>query len=382
MSAAEPTATYFAPGERADRAELLRVAKELCELPLVRSLLECVPAYAAVLNRHRQIVAANRPLIQILEGETAEEFLGSRPGEAFQCVHCDVGPNGCGTSEACRYCGAVEAIVQCQESGEVVTRECRLRRRNDDGESALDLRVQVQPLPGSDRDELLLYVTDISSDKRRSVLERTFFHDVLNTICGVRGMVELLKQPYLDETAADGCRQALSDLCAQLVEEVECQRHLLAAESGSLEIQLRDEPVLNLVADVLKAYRHGDLASRRQIVVDAGPLAVLRTDPVLLRRCLGNLVKNALEATEPGGRVDFGWRLTNGRVEFFVRNDGVLDERVQKQVFQRSFSTKPEPGRGLGTYSAKLFVEGYLGGQVSFRSSAGEGTVFTVTLPL
>jgi signal transduction histidine kinase len=257
-----------------------------------------------------------------------------------------------------------------------------LRRCVADTEAALDLRVQVQPLPGSERDELLLYVTDISSDKRREVLERTFFHDVLNTICGVRGMVELLQQPYLDQTAADGCRQALSDLCTQLVDEVESQRHLLAAEAGNLEIHRRDEPVLNLVADVLKTYRHGELTDRRQLVVDPGPLAVIRTDPVLLRRCLSNLVKNALEATAAGGRVNLGWRLRGGRVEFYVHNDALLNDEVQRQIFQRSFTTKPGLGRGIGAYSVKLFVEGYLGGQVRFSSGPGQGTVFTISLPL
>jgi CheY-like chemotaxis protein len=54
---------------------------------------------------------------------------------------------------------------------------------------------------------------------------------------------------------------------------------------------------------------------------------------------------------------------------------------VQLQVFQRSFSTKGEPGRGLGTFSVKLLTGRYLRGSVHFTSSAEHGTVFTVTLP-
>ncbi len=51
------------------------------------------------------------------------------------------------------------------------------------------------------------------------------------------------------------------------------------------------------------------------------------------------------------------------------------------QVFQRSFSTKAERGRGIGTYSVKLFVERYLRGTVGFTSAEPDGTTFSVTLP-
>jgi signal transduction histidine kinase len=52
---------------------------------------------------------------------------------------------------------------------------------------------------------------------------------------------------------------------------------------------------------------------------------------------------------------------------------------IQLQIFQRFFSTKG-PGRGLGTYSMKLFGERYLKGKVDFSSQAPQGTTFTVTL--
>lgn len=57
-----------------------------------------------------------------------------------------------------------------------------------------------------------------------------------------------------------------------------------------------------------------------------------------------------------------------------------MPDEVKLQIFQRSFSTKGR-GRGIGTYSIKLFTEKYLEGKVSFTSKEGEGTVFTVELP-
>jgi signal transduction histidine kinase len=57
-----------------------------------------------------------------------------------------------------------------------------------------------------------------------------------------------------------------------------------------------------------------------------------------------------------------------------------MSESVQRQVFQRSFTTK-ELGRGLGTYSMKLLSERYLNGNVSFTTSPKQGTTFTARYP-
>ena len=67
--------------------------------------------------------------------------------------------------------------------------------------------------------------------------------------------------------------------------------------------------------------------------------------------------------------------------EFAVHNPEVMPPEVQLQLFQRSFSTKGEPGRGIGTYSIKLLGERYLKGKVAFTSQEPQGTTFTLTLP-
>jgi sensor histidine kinase regulating citrate/malate metabolism len=56
-----------------------------------------------------------------------------------------------------------------------------------------------------------------------------------------------------------------------------------------------------------------------------------------------------------------------------------MPDAVKLQVFKRSFSTKGE-GRGLGTYSIKLFTENYLGGAAELTSNEVEGTTFWVKL--
>jgi sensor histidine kinase regulating citrate/malate metabolism len=97
---------------------------------------------------------------------------------------------------------------------------------------------------------------------------------------------------------------------------------------------------------------------------------------------LTNMLKNAFEATPRGGKVTLQCQLEGDSLRFSVHNPGVIPEETAAQIFRRSFSTKAESGRGLGTYSMKLFGERILGGKVSFTTSQQEGTVFTISLPL
>ena len=64
---------------------------------------------------------------------------------------------------------------------------------------------------------------------------------------------------------------------------------------------------------------------------------------------------------------------------FEVHNPVEMPREIQLQMFVRSFSTKGL-GRGLGTYSARLFTEAYLGGRIGFRSDS-TGTTFWVEIP-
>jgi signal transduction histidine kinase len=105
----------------------------------------------------------------------------------------------------------------------------------------------------------------------------------------------------------------------------------------------------------------------------------VESDPALVRRVVGNLIKNAMEATAPGQRVVVELKSGDGST-IRVQNPGVMPDEAKFQIFKRSFSTKGGHGRGIGTYSVKLLVERYLGGEVWFSSEESEGTVFTFRL--
>ena len=100
----------------------------------------------------------------------------------------------------------------------------------------------------------------------------------------------------------------------------------------------------------------------------------------MLRRIVGNMVINALEAVPAGETVRVSLDVGAEEVCIKVTNRGEIPKDVQLRMFKRSFSTKGASGRGIGTYSMKLFGERYLGGRVGFRCLNGE-TEFFFKLP-
>ena len=101
-----------------------------------------------------------------------------------------------------------------------------------------------------------------------------------------------------------------------------------------------------------------------------------------MSRILGNMVINALEATPKKGEIKILVHSRPDQIVWDVWNQGEIPAPVQKRVFQRHFSSKNGAGRGLGTYSMKLFGETYLNGEVCFSSSESHGTLFRFALPL
>jgi signal transduction histidine kinase len=376
--------TQFAPAGRASEETLKRQSDCIRALPWVTRFLDATSTLALVLNAERQIVFASRSFVKLLEscGDWPGEPVGQRPGEVLNCLHSHE-TGGCGTTVFCRNCGAVKAILASQ-NGEESIEECRLSRRNSKGEvEAMDLRVWARPLELDGTRFTVFTVHDISSEKRRAILERIFFHDIINTAGGLQGLARLLADSLLPEESIRNIAGLLCCSSEHLIEEIETQRTITAAERNDLTPHPEKVPVLQLLRKITDSFAAHDVARGRVMQIKPVNDEVwVETDPVLLRRVVLNLLKNALEASVRGEMVTLGLeRQGDDSVRITLWNSAVMPEVIRNQIFNRSFSTRG-PGRGVGTYSARLLTERYLGGHVGFESAEGVGTVFSVDLPL
>ena len=372
--------TWFAPAGRTSADGLKAEQEKIAHSELINTLLNAMPDYLLVLNSYRQIVAVNERLLSAFGISDPENLLGLRPGEAVSCVHCSEGPDGCGTARNCAVCGAVLAILASQDIGLPQRRECQLMLGRQDGCQALDLDVLATPVTIEGEAFTVLALRDISSEKRRYVMERVFFHDILNNAGGIRGLAALLVDGT-NPAAEEEYKGWMVNLADNLIEEINHQRRLLSAEQGDYQPVFEEVDLGDLLQDVKRLYENHELTPGRILSVNEEPACSVLTDRPLLRRIIGNMVLNALEAAKPGDQITIRRHCQAERVRISVSNPGEIPLHVQLSLFKRSFSTKKEAGRGLGTYSMKLFGERYLGGVVDFRSNDGM-TTFFIELPL
>jgi signal transduction histidine kinase len=330
-----------------------------------------------ILNRYRQIVYANKAFHRYVQSIGEPSPLGKRPGEALHCIHATESEGGCGTTEFCRTCGAVFSILKCQDDREN-TSECLISRPPK--LDSLELSVTATPMILNGERYTVFAVLDISHEKRRKALERIFFHDVLNTVGNINGFIELMAHATAEEK--QDYQILLGMLTRKLIDEIQSQRDLEAAENNEMQIMPSPLQIISFLEDQCTFYRRHLVADGKSIdIATQSESSTIYTDPTILGRVVGNMIKNALEASGPGGSVTVGCQLQDQHIKIWVHNSTAMPRLVQLQVFQRSFSTKGK-NRGLGTYSIKLLTERYLNGAVSFSSSAEEGTTFRIVLPL
>ena len=342
------------------------------------SYFDFFPLPLIVLNSYRQIVFSNKSFLDILGINDLDNFLGLRPGEAMGCTYAHVEEAGCGTSTFCRECGALRAVLECMINDSKAQHDCQLLVRHNDESSAKDLRVFVSPWSVENEKYYVVSIVDIEDEKRRKILERIFFHDILNAAGGAKALLDTLFDEVPEES-----KELMSLVQASLfglVEEIKKQKQLLALENKEYKLSMITLQGIELVNLVAKEYRTHPKAYGKQIVISQKSKNVqILSDYTLLMRVIINMVINALEATSENGSITIGLDDDGYCAKFWVANSRIMPESVKMQIFKRSFSTKGVD-RGLGTYSIKLLTENYLKGEVGFTSEEPDGTKFWVKI--
>jgi nitrogen-specific signal transduction histidine kinase len=371
--------THFAPALRSTKEQLIKEFELVGSQKFFTEMLGVLTGIGAVLDENRQIVYANNDFLSLLGIDELESILGKRPGEVINCIHAEEEPMGCGTSSACAYCGAVTAILESQKSGKKAMKETRITRNIGGKTQSWDMNIMSTPIKLSGSMFYVLVLQDISDEKRRSALERIFFHDLLNTAGGLNGLLTILK-----EGTDPGEERELINLSEEvsrdILDEIMLHRQILAAEMGDLQIKIETVNTVDILSIAIGKIQLHEVGKNKTIVIsDMVTNIDFETDRNLFQRVIINLLKNALEATEIEKSVTAGVESEGPKIRFWVKNDAVIPKDIQMQLFQRSFSTKGS-GRGIGTYSIRLLTENYLKGKVSFVSNEEDRTIFSVEL--
>jgi signal transduction histidine kinase/ActR/RegA family two-component response regulator len=222
-----------------------------------------------------------------------------------------------------------------------------------------------------------------AANRAKSVFLANMSHEIRTPLNGVLGIAEALSQTELTAPQADMLkiiRESGATLDALLGEVLD----LAHVESG--EIRLSPEPVAitDLCAGVMALFAPAAAKKGLALETQIDPSAQVRVlaDPLRLRQILTNLVSNAVKFTARGS-VTLSARRVGERLRLQISDTGVgFDPVVRDYIFQRFWqadgsATRAHGGVGLGL-PLSLRLAALMGGTLDGRSTAGEGSIFTL----
>lgn len=240
--------------------------------------------------------------------------------------------------------------------------------------------------------------TELEREKRTNEIKTAFLfnisHDLRTPMNSIMGFTELARR-YVENPER---------LKNYLDKVDESNRHLLALIDDLLDMSSLDFERIEIKSDVCNLKEQLDMivdifipqATEKKITLERNfnlPNKNIFVDSLRFRRVMGNLISNAVKFTPENGKVTITARQKKisdsgyARYEFSVIDNGVgmSEEFIAKmfEAFEREeTSTKSGYlGTGLGLSITKRILD-IMGGSISVKSKKGEGTTFTVDLPL
>jgi signal transduction histidine kinase len=213
---------------------------------------------------------------------------------------------------------------------------------------------------------------------------RDISHELRTPIAVVRGHIELLSEEDVTEAGDRAATMTLIagelDRMSRFVDDL-----LLLAKSEQPDfLQLETVP-LDELCEGLES-NGSALEPDRVWAVEANSRRSVVADPQRLTQAAINLIRNAIDHTEPGDEIAIGAAVEGVTARIWVRDSGAgIPRAEQGRVFDRfargGASRRRYEGSGLGLAIVRVIAEVH-GGSIELESSPGEGTRFTIVVPV
>ena len=225
----------------------------------------------------------------------------------------------------------------------------------------------------------------IQSEKMASMgqLAASIAHEVNNPLSGVLIYNQLIAKKI---TRGDFNREAILDYLSKMEHELSRSTKLV---SSLLDFAVQTEPKIkevnanDVLNRALELAIHAGYKENTRVEKDLQSLPTFMADPDQLEQVFMNLIMNALQAMPTGGTLGLRTYMENRELKIAVQDTGcgIPPENLSK-IFTPFFSTKKEvKGVGLGLSVVYGIIQG-LKGRIEVESKVGEGTTFTVCLPI
>lgn len=213
-------------------------------------------------------------------------------------------------------------------------------------------------------------------------------HEINNPLASIAACAERLsfilqKDSFVSQDKANKALSYLDRIQDQVYRTGEITGNLLDFVRKKKDVKLQKLDLNSVVVKVLRLLELQTKSQRVRLKRNLTPMLYCLADEHQLEQVLLNLLKNAFDAIGEGGHITVRTWQEKGKVFASVRDNGKgIDSEEFQRIFDPFYTTKdPGKGTGLGLSICYGIMES-LGGNVEVESSLGQGSTFTISLPL
>ena len=214
-------------------------------------------------------------------------------------------------------------------------------------------------------------------------LTQNILHDIRTPISHISQQAQCIYDKSCDPETAAGL---IAESCDKIIDLFETHAEIAKNNAFAEREQPSKQNVSEIINFIVDLYAPAAEAKGVKISASAVKAPIMFIGhKSKFQRLIGNIIDNAIKFTPSGGSVSVTAFETLDTVEIVVSDTGIgIDPVVVPRVFDRGFRTKDavsQPGFGLGLALAKSIVNFYRG-TITCKSQPGEGTEFTIRLPV
>ncbi|MBP1673903.1 MAG: luxQ [Bacteroidetes bacterium] len=226
------------------------------------------------------------------------------------------------------------------------------------------------------------------SDRLKTAFLHNVSHEIRTPMNAIIGFSALLNEPDTPESDRHQFIDIIFQSGSQLLSIINDIVDLANIESGQVKLNIKEMNLNSSLSILDEQFGYKEKPDIISINLDTGlpdEQAMILTDSTKLIQILSNLINNAFKFTREG-RIDFGYALKDGNLEFFVKDTGIgIPPEHHEKIFERFFQvdnlvSRKFGGTGLGLSICKAYVE-LLGGKIWLTSNPGKGSDFRFTIP-
>ena len=361
-----------------------RTVEVSAERDILKSILNNTKDGVFSIDTNHKVITYNK-IMEKITGYTAEEVIGQKADDFVRLFDNSIEVNS----------NVYAPSIQLSQDKNVYSHN-NLTLVNRNGEKK-HIRLVTGAIPeGSNIDIAgIVTVTDVTKEVELERMKLDFVsiaaHELRTPLTALRGYVALLVEsamPKLDEEENDYL-QKVSLSANQLHILIENLLNVSRIERGDLNINKQEHDLEELIVTSVAQFEDAAKESNIELtyVKNTYKMPNLMYDEVLIQEVLSNLIDNALNYTNSGGRISIVLEKAEESLIVHIKDTGIgIAESSVPHLFKKFYRASKvlregRKGTGLGLYISKQIINMH-GGRIWVRSKINEGSTFSFSLPL